>query len=157
MALTTGLAQTELVDEKRFMTQAWQTHFRDVTTSIAKAPEKQSIVQLPQQAGGFFGSFPVAGLAAGLYRVSASVRVKTPADTSSSVALSLLWTDGGLACSEVLIAPVTGNTPSSTGSGEALIRIDGGTPISYSVSYASVAANVMVYELRLVLEAMGGT
>jgi len=158
MALTSGLAHSELVDENRFMTQPWQTHFREVNTAIASAPSKETVLQLPPQTGLInFATLPVTLLAPGVYRVSMSVRVTTRATTSSTLGqVDLHWTDGAVPCSQGVIPALTTNTTSTVGSGVIVIRVDYNTAIAYSVGYASVPADEMTYELRIVLEGLGG-
>jgi hypothetical protein len=160
MPLTSGLIQTELVDKDGFVTQPWQVYFRDQVAFLATVPTREKIVQIPPASAAVpvtpIGTEP---LPSGLYRVTATVRVLTPASSTSSVAVTLHWVDGdtdaGVVCSLLLVAPVTGNTPASVGTGTALIRSGAGQPISYSTAYASVGAG-MVYALDLVLERMGG-
>jgi hypothetical protein len=156
MPLTPGLVQTELVDEDRFVTQPWQVHFRDQTAAMATVPVRQQVVQLPPVAGAIpVTSIATGSLPSGLYRVTAAVRVTVPAATSSSVAVTLHWVDGGVVCSLPMVLAVTGNTTASVGTGTAMVHSDAATPISYSTAYASVAAG-MAYQLHLVLETMGG-
>jgi hypothetical protein len=160
MPLTSGLIQTELVDRQGFITQPWQIHFRDQVTALASVPTRESIVQIPPAAAAIpVTSIATSALPSGLYRVTATVRVTTPASSSSSVAVTLHWVDGnteaGVVCTLPLVAPVTGNTVAAVGTGTALIRSGAGMPISYSTAYASVGPG-MVYALDLVLERMGG-
>jgi hypothetical protein len=98
-------------------------------------------------------------LPSGLYRVTAAVRITTPASASSSVSVTLHWVDGdtdsGVVCSLVLVPAVTGNLITSVGTGTAMIHSGAAVPISYSTAYASSAAG-MKYALHLTLEALGG-
>lgn len=94
---------------------------------------------------------PMTAIQPGLYRVSWYLRVTQAATTSSSIQVTLGWTDGAINCSRSGAA-VTGNTTSTTQSGSEFIRIDGVTPINYSTAYASVGATPMKYRLDLLVE-----
>lgn len=90
-------------------------------------------------------------LAAGLYRVAYAVRVTQAATTSSTVTVTVEWTDGGIAMSQSGAA-VTGNTTATQQNGTLLVRIDAGTTIRYSTAYSSVGATSMQYALDVVAE-----
>jgi hypothetical protein len=163
MPLTPGLAQTELVDRDGYMTQPWQTHFRDVQTSIELAPARLSTETIDTETLAAIGALPPTPilpdepLQTGLYRVTATLRVTVPATTSSSVAVVLHWFDG-VDCTLVLVPPVTGNVPSAVGTGTALIHVvaDLNSLVMISTQYASVPDLAMKYALHIVLEKMGG-
>ena len=97
-------------------------------------------------------------LSAGLYTVQYYARITTAATTSSSLTVTLSWTDGGVACSRVYdstripAADIAGNTTSTTQTASVLVRADATTPISYSTTYASVGATAMQYSLYIVLQ-----
>jgi len=163
MPLTPGLAQTELVDRDGFMTQPWQTHFRDVQTGIEQSPSRLATKDIDTETLDGIGALPPtpilpdAPLATGLYRVTVSLRVTTPATTSSSVEVRLHWFDG-VDCTLVLVPPVTGNTPAAVGTGTALIHVvaEINSLVMISTAYASVPDLMMKYALHVVLEQMGG-
>ena len=94
---------------------------------------------------------PMTAVQPGLYRVSWYLRITQAATVSSSIQVTLGWTDGAINCTRSGAA-VTGNTTNTTQSGSELIRIDGVTPINYSTTYASVGATPMQYRLDLVVE-----
>jgi hypothetical protein len=94
--------------------------------------------------------FLTPALRGGLYRVSYYVRIVNPAGTSSSVAVSVGWTDKGVPC-QASGAAVTGNTITSTGTGTFLLSADASTPVTYSTTYSSTPAG-MRYRLALWLE-----
>ncbi len=75
---------------------------------------------------------------AGLYRVSVYREVTTADPVSSSLQITLTWTHNGATCSRVLSsfagAPqVLGDNASNT----ELVQVDPGTPILYTLTYAS--------------------
>lgn len=95
-----------------------------------------------------------AAVAPGIYRVSFYARITRPGTVSSSLTVTLSWTDGGVACTKSFTA-ITGNTTGTTGSETYLVRSDSGTNVSYSTTYASVGATTMTYDLVVELESIG--
>jgi len=96
-------------------------------------------------------AIPVGSLAAGLYRVSWYARITRAATTSSSLTVTIGWVESGI----TLVssgAALTGNTTGTVQSGSLLLRIDAGTPITYSTTYASSGGVTMEYRLDLVVE-----
>jgi len=89
--------------------------------------------------------------AAGLYRVTWYLRITQAAGVSSSVTVTIAWTESAVALS-YSGAAVTGNTTTTTQSDTKLIRADGATPITYATAYASNPASVMTYRLDLIVE-----
>ena len=89
--------------------------------------------------------------AAGLYRVTWYLRITQAAGVSSSVTVTIAWTESAVALAYSGTA-VTGNTTTTTQSDTKLVRADGATPITYSTAYASNPVGVMNYRLDLVVE-----
>ena len=87
----------------------------------------------------------------GVYRVSWVVRVTQAATTSSSLAVTVANTDGGVNVQQVGPA-LGGNTITSVQSGSFLVRADAATAISYAVAYTSVGATPMLYTISVVIE-----
>lgn len=126
----------------------WRIWFRDAFVATSeRAASRVADVALPAQSGSLATTpFPTGSLSAGLYRVSVFTRITTVAATSSSLAVTVSFTRGGVACS--LSSPaLTTNLTSSVQGTAWPIAIDAGTPISYSTTYASVPAGQMKYEL----------
>lgn len=92
-----------------------------------------------------------AVLPAGLYRVSWYARITTVAGVSSSLAVTIGWTEGAVSLA-LSGAALTGNTTTTVQSGMVLLNIDNNTPITYATTYASNAAGVMKYELVMTVE-----
>lgn len=98
-------------------------------------------------------AIPAPTLTAGRYLVRWYFRVTTPGTVSSSLQVSIGWTDGGVACA-VSGAAETGNTTATVQSGSLLVRIDAATSILYATTYASAGATDMQYALDVELEAV---
>jgi hypothetical protein len=87
-----------------------------------------------------------------LYRVAWYVRVTTAASVSSSVQVTVGWTDGGVVQS-TSGAALTGNTTTTQESGSVLVSADAETDVTYAVAYTSVGTD-MAYALSVVVEAI---
>lgn len=85
-------------------------------------------------------------LPAGLYRVSYALRVTRAATSSSSVAITVRWTDGGVACAQSFAA-VTGNTTATVQSNSLLLRADARSSVTVETTYGSVGATTMQFAL----------
>lgn len=96
------------------------------------------------------------GAGAGLYRVTYYARVTTAATVSSSLTVTIAFTDHGTAQS-TSGAAITGNTTTTKQSGSFLLYSDAASPITVATTYASVGATAMVYQLYVTLEAMNAS
>ena len=94
---------------------------------------------------------PTPSLLAGVYRLYYSLQIAQAATTSSSVGVTFGWTTAGVSCSQVFTA-LTGNTTASHTSDLISVNIDAATAITYAVSYASVGATSMTYNLQIQVE-----
>lgn len=92
-------------------------------------------------------------LSAGLYRLTQYVRVTRAATTSSSIQVTVLWTDNGVAMSSAGVAQI-GNTTSTFESRTVTVRIDAMTTLRYSTTYASVGGTTMLYSVDILAEAL---
>lgn len=88
---------------------------------------------------------------AGLFRVSYYARVTTAAGTSSSLQVTIGWTDGGVACTRTFTA-ITGNTTATTDAQGILVSADNASSITIATAYASNPAAAMVYSLTARVE-----
>jgi hypothetical protein len=127
----------------------WATALADDTDA---APARLRTVTLTEQAAAIgLTSIPVGTVSAGLYRINWYARVTRPATTSSSLTVTFGWTESGQNVT-LSSAALTGNTTTTVQSGIVLLRIDAGTPITYSTAYASSGGTSMAYRLDLVVE-----
>lgn len=94
---------------------------------------------------------PVLDGAEPLVRVSWVLRLVQAATVSSSVQITIGWTDGGQAMTAVQTA-VTGNLVTSGQQGALLVRHDPYTDVTVAVAYASVGATPMRYDLDVITE-----
>lgn len=133
----------------------WVPYFTDQGETVSSVSQIVSpMVELTAQAASIVSTpIPTTTLAGGYYRVSFYARVTTAAATSSSLIVTLSWTDGGVSCGISSVA-VTGNLTSTVATGTAVIEIDQATGIAYSTTYASVGVPAMQYKLTVILESL---
>lgn len=127
--------------------------WNDLTQRVEQAAYRVgNPVSLAQQ-NASIGATPLgsAALGAGLYRVSWYARITTPDGVSSSLTVTVGWTEGGVSLSLSGTA-ITGDAVTSVQSGIALLNIDNGSPITYATTYVSNTPGQMEYELVLTLE-----
>jgi hypothetical protein len=133
---------------------AWVDYFTVGFGQVTLGPTRLNSTQQ----SGLAGSLPPTDLSggvlgAGLYRLTYYAAITQAAGVSSSLTVTLAWTDRGIA-KAVSGAAITGNTTNTTQSNMQLLRIDAATPVSISTTYASVGAPVMEYGIDAVLEAV---
>lgn len=139
---------------KLFVTDEWLRWLTSVIDAIRAAAQKVGTVGLTTQ-GASIGTtaIPTARLGAGLYRVTFYARITRAATASSSLTVTVSWTDGGIACSQTFAA-VTGNTTATTQSGSLMARVDEATSISYATTYLSSGATSMQYAVDIRAESI---
>ena len=145
-------ARDRMTTQAGLVALSWLNWFTSLQTDVGNAPARLKSVTLTAQ-GASIGAtaIPVGSLASGLYRVSYLARITTPATTSSSLTVTLGFTNGGVACS-LSGAAMTGNTTSTVQTGSHMVAIDRASPVTYATTYASVGATPMAYSLWVVLE-----
>lgn len=98
------------------------------------------------------GITPIIPLAAqAAYRFSWVIQIITPDPVANSVQVVLTYTRNGVVQTETFTA-VTGILTTTHGGSVFPFRVDGGTPISYTVNYSSNTPNACVYALDLAVE-----
>jgi hypothetical protein len=135
---------------------AWSQWINKARDAISLAPQVVGSANLSNQNASLaslltLGSTPTQ--ATSVYRVSLVLRVATPATTSSSIAWTVAWTDGGVAMTRAGTA-VTGNTTTATDTLVFVLRADPSTAITISTTYASTGATAMLYNVDAVVEVL---
>jgi len=138
-----------------FIARSWLLWLQDAVISrVQSAPDLRTAIILTGQTAAIGATpLPLASVTAGRYRIAFYTRVTTPDGVSSSLTITLGWTDGGIACTQSGAA-MTGNAVTTTQSGSIMIQSDANAPITYSVAYASNTPNQMAYRLSVVVEAL---
>lgn len=141
-----------IVERSGHVGRTWLDWFITLRNLLNWAVKREQTVRLTAQGAAIATTnIPLNTLSAGLYRLSWYVRVTRAATTSSSVQLTLGWTDGSVALTKVG-ANVNGNTTASYDSDAVLIRVDKDSAMTYSATYASTGATSMQFEANIVLE-----
>lgn len=154
--LTSQLLNEPLImGDDGMMNPRWYIYFRDQNDQVNSTPQRViAPVQLTVQDASIGTTpLPTDALAPGLYSVQYYARITTAAGVSSSLTVTISWTDGSVACS-LSGAAMTGNTTGTVQTNTYLIKVDQASPISYSTTYASNPAGAMEYSLDIVLQAI---
>jgi hypothetical protein len=130
----------------------WVHWFTTLQQDVQEAPYRLTTVTVEGQTAAIGATaLPLGALATGVYRVSYLARITTAATISSSLTVTLGFTNGGVACA-LSGAAMTGNTTTTVQSDTVLVTIDASTPLTYSTAYSSMGATAMAYSLWLVAE-----
>ena len=134
------------------LTNSWIEWFTRLNLQVNSNPTRLNEVNLTAQSATIAATdFSGGSLNEGLYRLSYYTRITTAAGTSSSLTITLSWTESGVALSSAGAA-ITGNTTSTTQSGTILVFVDAASPVRYATTYVSVGAPAMVYRASFVIE-----
>jgi len=136
------------------LTNSWIEWFTRLNLQVNSNPTRLNQVNLTAQSATIAATdFSGGSLNQGLYRLSYYTRITTAAGTSSSLTITLSWTESGVAMSSAGAA-ITGNTITTFQSGTILVFVDSAAPVRYSTTYVSVGAPSMVYRASFVIEAV---
>jgi hypothetical protein len=143
-----------MTDAQGIVRRTWQVWFRNLTNTVNEAPSRIQTVSLVSQSASIgTTSIPSTTLTAGLYRVTWYLRISTAAGTSSSVTVTLGWTDDTVTMS-LSGAAVTGNTTTTSQTQTSLLAVDNASPVTYATVYSSAGSPAMQYALDITLEAV---
>jgi hypothetical protein len=147
-------ARDAMIDREGIVRRTWQVWFRNLTNTVNDAPSRIQTVSLVSQSASIGAtSIPSTTLTAGLYRVTWYLRISTAAATSSSVTVTVGWTDDTVTMS-LSGAAVTGNTTTTSQTQTSLLAVDNASPVTYATVYSSVGSPVMQYALDITLESV---
>ncbi len=134
------------------LTDPWLAYFTQQGQAITDSPIRINSAQLIDQSATIVATdLSGASVTAGDYRVTWYARITQAATTSSSLIVTLSWTDGGVTPSYAGSA-ITGNTVTTVQSDTFLMRSDAVAPIRYATTYVSVGGTPMKYALSLIIE-----
>lgn len=134
-----------------WLMEPWRKWFLDLWTRVNAQPASLAHVSLTAQAAAITTTTALTVPATALYRLSYRARVTQAATSSSSLTVTLGWSDNGVACTSVGAA-MTGNTTATVQSGSVLARALVGSTVTYAAAYASVGATPMQFSLEIVTE-----
>lgn len=132
----------------------WLKWLGELTLQLDEKPARKNHVRLLNQNASLATTpIPLGEIPPGLWRISYHVRVTTPGTVSSSIRVTIGWTDGGIAQSEAGTT-LNGNLTTTREGATRIIRVDNASPITYATTYASAGATAMQYALDVVAEAL---
>ena len=134
------------------LTEVWQRWFERVAPTHESIPNVINVTALEEQGAAILATdFSLAVLPEGLYRASYLARITRAGTVSSSLTITIAWTDQTVAKS-LAGAAIVGNTTATYQSGSVLLRSDAGEDVTFAAAYATAGATSMQYGLDLVLE-----
>lgn len=140
---------------KLVVSRDWLQWLTDLMLIVDITPTRRATVNLTQQTASIAATpLPIASLPPGLWRISVYARILVPATVSSSLEVTIGFTDGGVSQS-FTGAAIVGNTTATFQAITLMIRIDSATPITYATTYGSVGGTPMQYRLSVVAEELG--
>ena len=131
-----------------------------------RIPVQTAVVDLTAQTAAKSTTALLTPSVTGLYRISAYLKVTTPATTSSTLgALTITYTDGTDSVAQTHVVSLTTqagaaattiatNTTAAKLSGSLIIWAKTGVAIQYAIAYVSSGATPMAYEAHLAIEAL---
>lgn len=137
--------------EEGQINQRWLEYMDNQATAQATATARIAAVDLTDQVASIAATDMSNGaLASGFYEVLIFASVVQAATVSSSLTVGIDCTDRAQT-KTIPGTAVTGNTTGTTLVAVVPIHIDNASPVRYTVTYASVGATSMKYDLHLVL------
>jgi hypothetical protein len=134
------------------MTDTWAKFFGSIAQTVSQASSTLNTTSVTAAAASIITTnLPLGQLNSGLYRVTWYARITRAASSSSSLTITLGWTDGGVAITQSGAA-ITGNTTATYQSLTYMIHVDRLTEITYATTYSSTGGTTMQYSLYLTVE-----
>lgn len=125
-----------------------------VIQSIANAPQFYPAVSLTGQSAAIGTTpIPLPSLASGAYRLTWYLRKTTADGVSSSIQVTIGWTESAQPLSLSGAALAT-DAVTAVQSNSITVLIDAASPISYSTTYASNTPGAMKYRLFILVESV---
>jgi hypothetical protein len=135
------------------ITDPWIRYMQTLQTVVSAQPQRISLMELDTQ-GASIGAtaLPTPTLTEGLYRITWYAAITRAGSVSSSLTVTLAWTDRAIA-KTYSGAAIVGNTTATVQSQTQMVRSDANSPITYATTYADGGGAVsMQYALDLVVE-----
>ncbi len=139
------------------VTREWVRYLQSAIDVLNKAARQIALASKAAQGASLSATTLDTGtLEPGVYRVSYSARVTTAATTSSSLTVTITWTDGNVTQTQAGAA-MTGNTTATQQNGTFLIHngqntLASNSVVKYATTYASSGGTSMVYALYVLVE-----
>ncbi len=133
-------------------TREWRNYLQTLQNVGQASPQiLQETSKVAQTASIATTPLTLPSISAGYYRVSVYELITAAAVTSSSLQVTIAWTDQALAVTRTLPA-ITSNLLAASDGTSFPIHVDNASPITYTVTYASNGAGQMTYNLGVLVE-----
>jgi hypothetical protein len=138
-----------------YMATGWYRWLVDTLVArVATAPQcLKTVTKTNQHAAIGATAVPLGTVSAGRYQLTWYARITTVDAVSSSLTVTLAWTEGGVALS-ISGSALTGNTTTTLQSGVIEVDVDASSAISYATAYASNTPGAMGYRLSVTVKAI---
>ena len=144
-----------LRDVRNLIRREWGRYQQSVVDVVNLSARRLATVTKTAQTASLTATALDTGtLNPGVYRVGYTARITTAASTSSSLTVTLAWTDGSVGQSQSGAA-MTGNSTTTQQNDTWLVHIDKATTITYATTYASSGGTAMQYSLYVIAEEIG--
>ena len=144
-----------LTEVRNLITREWVRYLQSSVDVVnLSARQLATVTKTAQSASLSATALDTGTLAPGVYRVSYAARVTTAASTSSSLTVTVAWTDGSVGQTQSGSA-MTGNSTTTQQNDTWLVHIDKATTITYATTYASSGGTAMQYSLYVIAEQIG--
>ena len=141
-----------LQNGKDLISSPWYQWFFSVAQHLGQTPQAvETATTTTPQSASIAATPALVTQTGGLYRVSYYLRITKAAGVSSSVTVTIGWTESGIPLT-LSGAALTTNTVTSVQSNTWLVRADGATSITYATTYVSNPAADAQYRLDVVVE-----
>jgi hypothetical protein len=142
---------TTLVTADRMMDWFWVQYFNNRDQRIESTASTVTTTAVSTQSASIAATPIDVGTAAGIYRLSIYARLTQAATTSSSLMVTIGWTDGTVSVSKAYAALVA-NTVTTVLAETLPVQIDANASLTYATTYASVGGTPMIYRLAIAAE-----
>lgn len=139
-------------DGRLLLPRVWIDWFASLGLQIDRQTTTLNVVELFNLSGNIPPTpIPLDSLSEGLFRITYYTRINLAAAVSSSLQITLGWTDNAVTCF-IAADPLTTNTVGTVQSNTIMVRNDQASPITYSVTYASDLPGQMLFNLFIMVE-----
>ena len=140
---------------RQLLTRDWVRYLQAVADIVNNTARQIALASKTAQGAAISATALETGsLDPGVYRVSYAARITRAASTSSSLTVTLGWTDGAVAQTQSGAA-MTGNTTATAQNLTILAHVDQNTTVTYAAAYASSGGTSMQYSLYVLAEKIG--
>ena len=134
------------------VTESWVKWFTQLSQGVSQSSVLLSTTSLTSQAASITTTTINTGpLNAGLYRITWYARITQAASSSSSLTITIGWTDASVAVTYAGSA-ITGNTTTTFQSVTQTVYSDRLSDLTYATTYSSTGATAMQHSLYIVVE-----